>query len=253
MPAFNIKIKPGWEAQIKRVRPSQAVRRIVQYRFKQSVDKIYNRLINQSIEESDFYQDLEGGVIGAIFGFTPAMEKTQIANFKNLFKLRSELTFVGDDVTAEIALKKSDINKLVVQYTIRGGEHAGGKVRFKWLSIIINGLAGDEINAMIMENIGVDEYVASQSIAGDLPSGLADKSRSGTALMLLPPDDDMEGLMNLSTNPFLTSKAAASLFRFVIKPHPFIIDDIVRPLYDDFVPLLRRDFSEKLKNIPPIS
>lgn len=238
MPGFSIKINPGWEQEVRKVSLPNAGRKIIQRAFQLSLDKVWKTLINEELPESDFFNDLESGVIAAIFGFTPSMQVKQIEEFKAVFRKKSKTTLIGKDVMSEIVIDKSDIRKPKVRHRIRGS--GDGTIEFRWLEVLINGLPSDHINAKILDDIGVEEYVARGSIfPGTLPSGVVGKSRSGHALMVTP-DKLPEAMQTGAT------------FRFRIIPNPFLLEDIFGPIQERLGSLLRAEFADRLTRIPPI-
>lgn len=249
MAKFSIKINPGWEQQIKTIKLPESGSKRINRAFQLSFDRVWETLIDTELSNSDFFEDLESGVIGAIFGFTPTMQAKQIEEFKNIFRKKSKLILIGNDVLSEIVIDSGDIRRLRVRHRIR---KTGAFIEFRWLEIIINGLAGDHINAKIMDDIGVEEYVASESIfSKNLPSGLTGKSRSGHALMVTPGKSPR--VRTLLKRGF--TKVAAQVgetFRFRVIPHPFILDEIFGPIQEKLGRLLRQEFAVRLSKLPPI-
>jgi hypothetical protein len=241
MAGFHIKIDfANLEKQVKRISMPNAGRKIVQRAFQLSFDKAWKLVLDEELPESDFLNDLESGVIAAIFGFTPSQQEKQVQQFKELFRKKSTTVLVGEDVVSEISINEKDIGKLRVRHQMK----KGGTIEFRWLEILINGLTGDSINAGILENIGVDEYVESDSIIGSMKSGLAVRSRSGHAIMTRgSPAEQLAAALGI---------ADIGSFQFKIIPHPFLLQDIFGPIEDKLAKAIRRDFDARMENIPPI-
>ena len=249
MASIDIKLLPGFERQLRKFIMPDGLKQNIKKSFISSFNKSYSIVIKDALKKSQLMNDLTNGIIASIFGMYPEQQKQQIEQLRKMFVGRAiDVKLRKDGVTVRAIIENEDISKLVVTNTSKNTT-----VRFKWLQILIKGLTGDEINAKIMKNIGLSDYVPSQSIfKKELPSGVAEQfSRSGTSIMIVP--EKSPRVRTLLERGF-TRKAAevGDTFIFIIKPHPNIVLDIFEGFTTKVESILREDLKQKLKNLPSI-
>lgn len=254
MPQFSIRILPGFEQQIRRVSMPNAARKVVQRAFELSFNKAYNILIDEAVENSQLMDELESGVIAAIFGMTATQKSQQIEKLRQLFRKKSIVRTggIGGDFTSTISINNSEISKLRVS----GSDKRNANVEFKWLQILLRGLEGDEINAKIADLIGVEEFVPSSSIfKKDIPTNVIEQHSRSLEAIMVTPESAAKGKnkgFKLSDRTLEVAIGKLGNFSFKIIPHPFLLNDIFESIDDKLGTLIRADFARRLKNIPPI-
>lgn len=188
-----IQLNPHWPNDIREsIRGNRVLEKTSRQLMLRGGAKLDQDVIFEALKASQFYQDLIGDVIPAIFGFTPSQKAEAINQVHNLFlKATVQIDALPIRVLRVVRRKvitESMIRELNVTHSFADGS---GQFTFFWMDILCHGLTPDnntlgapEIHALMKTDINPTDYAV-----GNWPTDFKrTNSRSGHAVMVKLPN-----------------------------------------------------------------